>query len=76
MADLRALIDGLGFHECRTLLDSGNIVFSGGGGRSTSIADRIEKAMLTELGIAARDRAGRPGVLNGRPRESSAADGQ
>jgi uncharacterized protein (DUF1697 family) len=54
MADLRVLMEGLGLRECRTLLNSGNVVFSAGGGRSTGIGARIERAMLDELGVAAR----------------------
>ncbi len=54
MADLRVLMEGLGLRECRTLLNSGNVVFRAGGGGPTGIGARIERAMLDELGVAAR----------------------
>ena len=53
MADLRALMERLGFSECRTLLNSGNIVYSAGDESPTHSAARIEQAMETELGVAA-----------------------
>jgi uncharacterized protein (DUF1697 family) len=52
MADLRALMEGLGYGEVRTLLNSGNIVFSAADGRGT--ATRIEKALAASLGVSAR----------------------
>jgi uncharacterized protein (DUF1697 family) len=54
MADLRALMEGLGFRDCRTLLNSGNLVFDADGGSPTAIGSRIERAMEAELGVAAR----------------------
>jgi len=52
MADLRDLMERLGYRDCRTLLNSGNMVFSGSGG--AGIAGRIERAIADELGVAAR----------------------
>jgi uncharacterized protein (DUF1697 family) len=54
MADLRALMDGLGHRDSRTLLNSGNIVFTAGRGDPSRIAARIEQAMSAKLGVSAR----------------------
>ena len=54
MADLRALVEGLGFTDVRTLLNSGNVVFTATGSTAKSAAARIEKAIAAELGIEAR----------------------
>ena len=53
MADLRDLMGSLGYGDCRTLLNSGNVVFTVEQGDSSAIAARIERAMETELGVAA-----------------------
>ncbi|MFI5143399.1 MAG: DUF1697 domain-containing protein [Thermoanaerobaculales bacterium] len=52
MGDLRDLMRRLGYGDCRTLLNSGNMVFGGRGG--AGISERIERAIPDELGIAAR----------------------
>lgn len=53
MADLRALVEGLGYRDVRTLLNSGNVVFTTRA--STAIAaKRIEQAMEKQLGVSAR----------------------
>ena len=54
MADLRALVEGLGYRDVRTLLNSGNIVFSVPGSKRGDVAARIEKALLSRLGLDAR----------------------
>jgi uncharacterized protein (DUF1697 family) len=54
MADLRALVEGLGYGEVRTLLNSGNVVFSAPASARKSSAARLEKAMTARLGISAR----------------------
>jgi uncharacterized protein (DUF1697 family) len=54
MADLRALVEGLGYGEVRTLLNSGNVVFSAPASARKSSAGRIEKAITARLGISAR----------------------
>jgi len=54
MADLRALVEGLGYRDARTLLNSGNVVFglpAKGGGDP---ARRIEEALATKLGVSAK----------------------
>ena len=54
MADLRALVESLGFGDVKTLLNSGNVVFSAKGAKPASIAARIEKGIVTELGVTSR----------------------
>ena len=54
MADLRGLVEELGYADVRTLLNSGNIVFSAPHLPAIHAADRIEMAMRTRLGVAAR----------------------
>ncbi len=54
MADLRALVEGLGFTDVRTLLNSGNVVFSGPHAVPDKVAMRIEKALAADLGVSAR----------------------
>jgi uncharacterized protein (DUF1697 family) len=55
MADLRALIEDIGFGDVRTLLNSGNVVFSAPP-RTTpkTAAAKIEGALEKKLGITAR----------------------
>jgi uncharacterized protein (DUF1697 family) len=56
MADLRALMSELGYGDVRTLLNSGNVVFSAGAGTGTvrEAGARIEKAIASELGVSTR----------------------
>ena len=54
MADLRALVEGLGYGSVRTLLNSGNVVFSVPRGARGDPALRIEQALEAELGVSAR----------------------
>jgi uncharacterized protein (DUF1697 family) len=49
MADLRTLFEGLGFQAVRTLLNSGNVVFSVTTGRRSDVLARIEKALASRL---------------------------
>jgi uncharacterized protein (DUF1697 family) len=53
MADLRVIFEGLGLRDVRTLLNSGNVVFSAPGKRRDELRARIEKALNAELGLAA-----------------------
>jgi uncharacterized protein (DUF1697 family) len=54
MADLRALLESLGFGEVRTLLNSGNVVFTApAAARAEAAGPRIEKAMTARLGVSA-----------------------
>jgi uncharacterized protein (DUF1697 family) len=52
MADLRALVEGLGFRDVRTLLNSGNVVFTAPERKGGEVAARIEKALASRLGVA------------------------
>lgn len=57
MEELRLLLAGLGYGEARTLLNSGNVVFSAPGTASRAADDaarRIEKAMQEKLGVPCR----------------------
>jgi uncharacterized protein (DUF1697 family) len=49
MADLRALLVGLGFDDAQTLLNSGNIVFTGGNKTTASLEQTIERAAAKQL---------------------------
>ena len=54
MADLRAMIEELGYRDVRTLLNSGNVVFSAPSKVRGSAGPRIEEAMAARLGVSAR----------------------
>jgi uncharacterized protein (DUF1697 family) len=51
MADLRALLVGLGFADAQTLLNSGNIVFSGGNKTTEALEQMLERAAAKQLGL-------------------------
>src|SRR5213593_3406061 len=53
MADLRALVEGLGYADVRTLLNSGNVVFAATDGAKGAAA-RIEKALAAKVKVTAR----------------------
>lgn len=54
MADLRRMVAGLGFDDVRTLLASGNVVFSHPGIEPAVAGRRIEEGLATRLGVPAR----------------------
>jgi uncharacterized protein (DUF1697 family) len=55
MADLRSLVEGLGYADVRTLLNSGNVVFTVRRAEPPArIAERIERAIEKRLGMTAR----------------------
>jgi uncharacterized protein (DUF1697 family) len=54
MADLRDLVESLGYREVRTLLNSGNVVFASASGEPRTAGLRIEKALSGRLGVSAR----------------------
>ncbi len=54
MADLRALLTDLGYTGVRTLLNSGNIVFTVPAAVAGSPALRIEEGIAKQLGVSAR----------------------
>jgi uncharacterized protein (DUF1697 family) len=51
MADLAALVAGLGFENVQTLLQSGNVVFAGGSKTTTAIEQMLERAAVSERGL-------------------------
>ncbi len=54
MADLRRVLEALGYVDVRTVLNSGNVVFTVPPGSSGNAAARIEQAIETTLGVASR----------------------
>ncbi|ALK99816.1 hypothetical protein AB595_01900 [Massilia sp. WF1] len=54
MADLRKLVGDLGYAEVRSVLNSGNLVFSGPARPQDEVAGEIEDALVLKLGVAAR----------------------
>lgn len=53
MADLRKLLEKLGYTEVKTLLNSGNAIFTGGAGAASGHAERIRAAVAKRLGVDA-----------------------
>jgi uncharacterized protein (DUF1697 family) len=53
MADLRALFESLGFRDVRTVLNSGNVVFSVATKGRGDVLARIEKALASRLQLTA-----------------------
>lgn len=53
MADLRQLLESLGYTDVKTLLNSGNAVFDGTSERPDRQAQRIRAAVAAELGVDA-----------------------
>ena len=51
MADLKSLLAGLGFADAQTLLQSGNVVFSGGSKTTTALEETLERAAAKTLGL-------------------------
>ena len=54
MADLRALVGDLGYHDVRTLMNSGNVVYRAPGVTPAVAAARIEAALAERLGVSCR----------------------
>lgn len=54
MADLRSVATSLGLGEVRTLLNSGNLVFTSRPGRAGRIAERIQARLAQRLGVSSR----------------------
>ncbi len=54
MADLRGLVESLGYGGARTLLNSGNVVFEAPDVEAAEAAARIERGLVERLGVAAR----------------------
>ena len=54
MADLRALVEKLGYRDVSSLLNSGNLAFTAFGEKPEQSAVRIEEAIEAKLGISSR----------------------
>ena len=53
MADLRALLESLGFRQVRTLLNSGNAVFTATAATPRNLAQRVRGEVARKLGVDA-----------------------
>jgi uncharacterized protein (DUF1697 family) len=71
MADLRVLVEGLGYTGVRSVLNSGNLVFRAAGVTAHEAAQAIEEALVLKLGVAARvfvlDRAELSAIVEANP---------
>jgi uncharacterized protein (DUF1697 family) len=54
MADLRTVIESLGYSDARTLLNSGNAVFSSGRALKKSAADELRVALEKKTGVSSK----------------------
>jgi uncharacterized protein (DUF1697 family) len=54
MADLRAMVEGLGYRDVSTLLNSGNVVFTVPPGAKGEPGARLEEGMTRRLKVSAR----------------------
>jgi len=54
MADLRALVTGLGYANVRTLLNSGSVIFEDPSSKTGDQALRIQNAVAAKLGVSTR----------------------
>ena len=79
MADLRALLAGLGYADVTTVLQSGNAVFSTRRTDPATLAARIEKAIEAEFGMSVacvvRDGSELAAVVAGHPLADVADNG-
>ena len=51
MADLRSLLESLGYKDVRTHIVSGNAIVTGGRGSAASMEKRIAKQLVADLGL-------------------------
>src|SRR3954454_11660076 len=49
MADLRAIVEALGYRDVRTVVNSGNVVFSVPTDRRGDVAARLEKSLALKM---------------------------
>ena len=54
MADLRTLVEALGYRDVRTILNSGNVVFTGPRGPTARVAAQVELALARHVGAPVR----------------------
>lgn len=64
MADLRVFLEGLGFENVRTYIQSGNAVFSGGGREGPELEAFLEQEAQVRLGLDASFIVRTPGEWN------------
>lgn len=78
MVKLRAFLEGAGFFDVRTLLQSGNAIVRGGSGPDANIERRLERDAATHLGVRAeffvRTRRELQTVLEANPFADAARD--
>lgn len=51
MADLKAIVEDCGYHDARTLLNSGNVVFRAPRTTTATAASRIRAGLVKRLGV-------------------------
>jgi uncharacterized protein (DUF1697 family) len=54
MADLRRLVEGLGYADVGTLLNSGNVIFTGRRASPRAAGSAIEQKLAERLGVSSR----------------------
>lgn len=54
MADLKKLVEKLGYRDVRTILNSGNIVYAADRGTAQQSAARIEEALVSGVGVRSK----------------------
>ena len=78
MAELRSFIEGLGFADVKTLLASGNVVFSCDETDAAKLEERLEKAAAEQIGLTTdfllRDADDLDAIIAGNPFEDAAKD--
>ncbi|WP_036175876.1 DUF1697 domain-containing protein [Massilia sp. 9096] len=78
MADLRKLVADLGYGDVRSVLNSGNLVFSGPARPYDTVGTEIEDTLVLKLGVAARvlvlDAGELDGIIGGNPLLEQAHD--
>jgi uncharacterized protein (DUF1697 family) len=78
MADLRRIVEGCGFEDVRTYIQSGNVVFSGSGRSSDAVAKRLQAAIAdgsnVKPEVAVRSRAELAKVVDANPFLARGAD--
>ena len=63
MADLRVLLEGLGYTGVRSVLNSGNVVFEAAGTTALEAAAAIEEALVLKLGAVSYTHLTLPTIL-------------
>lgn len=78
MADLKAFMEGLGFADVKTLLASGNVVFSAKERDAATLEARIEKAAAEKIGLTTdfllRDKDDLDAIIKANPFEDAATE--